>query len=384
MGSAIRSVSQRHGAVALVSVVAALTIAALLVLGLVLVPVDAIGSGDRSVVGEVERVRVSGPDGATVETHARMDTGALSTVIDVEVARALGIDLSQEPGAGVGDVVSVDVAIQIAGVARPATVLVEDRSSEVVPVVLGRSELDGFTVSVGQEHITEPGAFQAPSALSVLLSNHGTAFAPADLIVLLAVAAALVVMMRNVVGMSTLGTFTPILLTISFLQAGLVPALLLTLLVVGVGLLIEPQLRRHRLPRAARLGVLIGSTAVVFIAIESFTGFAGSAGSWGGAFPVVVAAVIVERLWEEWELEGFKPALWSGLRTLAVAILALPVLTAAPVRWLAETAPLALAMAAVIWTWMAGTYGGLRFSELLRFQATTDPTITITPEEVSR
>lgn len=370
----------RRGAAALVLVATAASVAAFVAFGLLLAPVDRIGSGNRSTIGEVELVRITGPDGTTVEALARMDTGASVSAIDWEIAEALGLDI------GTGSTMTVrsafgseerpvaEVAIQVAGVARSATVTIDDRSEVSNVVLLGRTELAGFTVSVGQEQLTEPGAYRAPNPVAVLLTSRDAAFAPASLIVLLAVAVALVVVLRNVVGLATLGTFTPILLTFGFLQAGLVPALILTLIVLVLGVLLEPWLRRYHLPRVARLGVLISGIAVVFVALETFTGLAGSAASWGAAFPVVVSAVIVERLWEEWELEGFRPALWAGVRTIGVALLALPVLTAPTVRWLAETAPLALAVAAVIWTWIAGTYRGLRLTELLRFEATTEPT----------
>ena len=136
--------------------------------------------------------------------------------------------------------------------------------------------------------------------------------------------------------------------------------------------LVEPLLRRSQLPRVARLAVLIGFASVLLQGLATLTGLVGAADSWGAAFPLIVAAALVEKLHEEWELEGMGRALAAAARTVAVAVVALPVLLAPTVRLLAANSPIALALACTLLSWLVGTYRGLRLNELVRFRFVRD------------
>lgn len=340
-------------------------------------PVDDVGRRAGDQVGEREVVRITSQAGTSVEALGAVDTGSSASSIGRDVADELGLDLS---GAETVEVVTsagpverpvVDVVVTIAGSPQPVAVTVADRSSAQEPVLLGRDLLQDVSVVIGQERLTTPDADAAPSALATFLSARSAAVTPASLLALLPLAAVLIVLLRSVVGIPTLGTFAPILLTVSFLQVGLLPSLALTGLVVVLGLAVEPVLRRTQLPRVARLAVLIGVTSVVLQSVEQFAGLVGAVDSWGAAFPLIVAAALVEKLYEEWELEGLPSAGLATLRTLGVAVAALPILVSPPVRVLATNVPIAFAVACAMWAWLAGTYRGLRLTELLRFGPTS-------------
>ncbi len=326
----------------------------------------------QHVIGTQELVRVTGPTGETVEVVARIDTGAVSSSIDDDLAKRLQFDLTNAPTVTVASSLGrekrpvVFGALQLAGEQKGTKFTVADRSQRSNLVLIGRDDMRGFQVAVGQRLLTTPGQETAPSALRTLFSQ-GPALGPQSLLEVLPLAALIIVLLRVVVGLNTLGTFAPILLATGYTQAGLVRGLVITCVIFVVGVAAQPLLRRFRLPRVSRLAILIGVVVMVLVGVQQFTGMTGAADSWGAALPVVVTAVMIERLWETWDLEGASAAIWEALVTLAVAVLVTLLIIAPFTRLLAETAPLAFALACTIWAGLAGGYRGLRLVELIRF-----------------
>jgi hypothetical protein len=327
----------------------------------------------RAIIGNKELVRITGPTGTTVEAIARVDTGATSTSIDQRMAEDLGFDLEDADTVTIASSLGreerpvVPAALQIAGDAFATRVNVADRSERSTPVLLGRDDLRRFRISVGEQLLTTPGEPQAPSALGSLLAQS-SALGPTALLAVLPLAALVIVVLRVVFGLQTLGAFSPVLLAIGYSQAGLVPGLLLTIGMFILGFAAQPLLRRLRLPRVVRLSALVGVVAVALVTLQEAGGVSSAVDSWGASLPVVVTAIIVERLWETWELDGLSTAVWEAVLTLGVAALVALVILAPAVRLLADTIPIQLAAVCTIWACIIGTYRGLRISELLRFR----------------
>ncbi len=326
----------------------------------------------QHVIGTQELVRVTGPTGETVEVVARIDTGAVSSSIDDDLADRLGFDLENAETVTIASSLGreerpvVFGALQLAGEEKATRFNVADRSQRSNLVLVGRDDIRGFQVVVGQRLLSTPGEETAPSALRTLFSQ-GPALGPQSLLEVLPLAALIIVLLRVVVGLNTLGTFAPILLATGYTQAGLTRGLLITAVIFVVGVAVQPLLRRFRLPRVARLAMLIGLVVMVLLGLQEITGMTGAADSWGAALPVVVTAVMIERLWETWDLEGAGDAIKEALVTLAVAVLVTLLIVAPFTRLVAEAAPIAFALACTIWAGLAGGYRGLRLVELMRF-----------------
>ena len=342
----------------------------LLVTGIVLTP-----GGERdaaSTIGERELVRITGPGGDTAETVATVDTGASSSSIDEELAEDLGFDLENADTVTVSSALGreerpvITGGMQVAGRVIASRLTVNDRSERDTRMLLGRKDLRGLQVAIGRRLMTQPGEPRSPSTLESMFAQS-PALSAVALLALLPLAALLIVLLRVVVGLQTLGTFSPVLLAFGYTQAGVVPGVILTVLLFALGFAAQPLLRRLRLPRVARLAVLVGLVAVFVVALQELLGVQGAADTWGTALPVVITAVIVERLWESWDLEGVRSALTEAATTLAVALLVTAVLLAPVVREIAEAVPVHMAVACTVWACVAGTYRGLRLSELLRF-----------------
>ena len=233
-----------------------LAVASLLVLGLglVLTPDRDIAPTAGATIGEQELVRITGPNGATIEAVARVDTGASASSLDVAIAEELGFDLDDAETVTVASSLGEEErpvvygALQVAGQAKEGRFTVTDRSERSNPVLLGRAELASLQVQVGQQLLTTPGADEAPSTLATLLSQ-APALGPLQLLALLPLAVLVIVLLRVFVGVQTLGTFSPVLLAIGYTQAGFVAGVGLTVLIIGAGFVAQPLLRRFRLPK---------------------------------------------------------------------------------------------------------------------------------------
>ncbi|MFD7561051.1 7TM domain-containing protein [Streptomyces sp. NPDC059835] len=351
-------------------------LAAVAALGVLLLGV--LGSPDRNlghspdVIGEREMVRVSGPNGKTLEVLAMVDTGASASSMDTKLAKELGFDLKAAPKVTVASALGreqrpvVDSTVRLAGRSFVAKTTVNNRSKRETPVLLGRQDVQGLQVVVGKRLLTQPDAAKAPSALRILFAK-APAIDPVSMMALLPLAALVIVLLRVVVGLNTLGTFSPVLLALAYAQSGLLLGVPLTLVLFALGFVIQPLLRRLHLPRVARLGVLIGVVTSGLIAAQLSLGGLGLSDSWGMTLPVVVTSIITERLWEQWDLDGARSALVGAAVTMGTAVLVALLLLTPFVRHLAEVVPLQLAGVCALWAVLVGTYRGLRLSELFRF-----------------
>ncbi|MEU7505338.1 7TM domain-containing protein [Streptomyces lavendulae] len=332
-------------------------------------------SRSSDTIGEREMVRITGPSNKTVEVLALIDTGATSSSMDTKLAKSLGFDLAHAPKVTVGSSLGreqrpvVDAVMQLADRSFVSKVNVNSRAKRETPVLLGRQDVQGLQVAVGKRLLTRPDTTTAPSALKILFAK-APAIDAVSLMSLLPLAALLIVVLRVVVGLNTLGTFSPVLLAMAYAQAGLTLGIPLTLAMFALGFVVQPLLLRLHLPRVARLGALIGVVTTCLIGAQLALGSAGLSDSWGMALPVVVTAIIIERLWEQWDIDGVRAAAVGAALTMGTAVLVALLLLTPYVRHLAERVPLQLAVVCAVWTVLVGTYRGLRLMELLRFAPT--------------
>lgn len=131
-----------------------------------------------------------------------------------------------------------------------------------------------------------------------------------------------------------------------------------------------------------RLATLVGMVVVALLLLQEAAGVSGAIDAWGASLPVVVTAVVVERLWETWELDGTARAVLDGGITLTVAAGVTAVMLLPEVRLLSEEHPLALALGCTVTACLVGAYRGVRVLDLpaARHPVHRDPTTARTPE----
>ena len=180
-----------------------------------------------------------------------------------------------------------------------------------------------------------------------------------------------VVILRNLVGIRTSGTFMPILIALTFMQTTLVLGVFLFLVVVSAGLVIRYYLSHLNLLLVPR----IASVLVFVIVIFAFIGITSHKMSWEAGltitfFPMIILAWTIERMSVLWEEDGPREVLIQGSGSLLTAILAYLIMDNSIVAHLAFSFPeLILVLLAVII--MIGSYSGFRLLELWRFEPMT-------------
>jgi hypothetical protein len=188
-------------------------------------------------------------------------------------------------------------------------------------------------------------------------------------LLLIPVAALVVVFMRIVVGLSTSGTFMPILIALALIQTTLLVGLAIFLLVLAAGLWIRSYLSHMNLLLVSRVAavVIVVILLMALIAIASYKLGVDQALS-VTFFPTIILAWTIERMSILWEEEGMHEVIVQGGGSLIVAVLAYLVMSISIVEHLTFNFPeLLLALLGVIL--LLGKYTGYRLSELYRFRA---------------
>lgn len=179
----------------------------------------------------------------------------------------------------------------------------------------------------------------------------------------------LVVILRNLVGFKTFGTFMPILIALAFRETELLWGVILFSLLVALGLTLRFVLEHLKLLLVPRL------TAVLIIVILLMLGISIASYRLGfdhglsvALFPMVILAMTIERMSIVWEEHGPKEAILRGLGSLAVATVAFLVMNAAALQYLLGLFPelLLIVLAATL---LMGRYTGYRLTELWRFRS---------------
>jgi len=188
------------------------------------------------------------------------------------------------------------------------------------------------------------------------------------ILLLIPFGALIVVILRNLVGIQTSGTFMPILIALSFLQTTLVVGLILFLTVVCVGLILRALLSHLNLLLVPRISAILVFVITIYLAI-SVIGF--KMGTEVGLnvtfFPMIIISWSIERMCVLWEEEGGKDVLIQGSGSLFTASVIYVLMKNNFIGNMTYAFPeLLLVLLAVIL--MIGTYSGYRLSELSRFE----------------
>lgn len=187
-------------------------------------------------------------------------------------------------------------------------------------------------------------------------------------VVLIPIGAFVVVLLRNLIGIATLGTFMPVLLAMALLEMELKSGLIMFGVIVGAGLWCRFLLSRLNLlvvPRVAACVVIVTILMMILSVVSWHLGMRD--GLKITLFPMIILAWTVERMSLTWEEEGKRAAMLQILGSLIVAVVAFVVMEQRQVRYLAFYFPelLLVLLAGII---LLGRYTGYRLSELLRFK----------------
>ncbi|MFH0342213.1 MAG: inactive transglutaminase family protein [Chromatiales bacterium] len=187
------------------------------------------------------------------------------------------------------------------------------------------------------------------------------------------VGAFLLLIMRNVVGIKTFGTFMPVLIGLAFRETQLLWGLVLFCAVVALGLSVRFYFERLQLLLVPRLAAVLIVVVLLMAALSIVSHHLGlERGLSVALFPMVIMTMTIERMSIVWEERGPAEAIQQGLGSLIVAALAYLAMAAAYTEHLMFVFP-ELLLVLLAGSLLLGKYTGYRLVELRRFKALASP-----------
>ena len=188
------------------------------------------------------------------------------------------------------------------------------------------------------------------------------------LLLMVPIGVVIVVFMRTLVGISTFGTFMPILIALAFRETQLLWGVLLFSIIVAFGLMIRFYLERLMLLLIPRLASIVIIVVIMMLLISLISNQLEAERLLSVAlFPMVILAMTIERMSITWEENGARDALLQGSGSLLVAILGYLAMTNEQLMYVMFVFPELLLVLLAVCLW-AGRYNGYRLLELYRFR----------------
>lgn len=188
------------------------------------------------------------------------------------------------------------------------------------------------------------------------------------ILLLIPIGAFLIVVLRNIVGIKTFGTFMPILIALAFRETDLLWGIMLFTGIVALGLVLRFYLEYLKLLLVPRLASVLVIVILLMAVISVLTHKIGlERGLSVALFPMVILTMTIERMSLVWEEHGPGEALQQGLGSLLVAVLGYLVMTDKLLAHLVFVFP-ELLLVVLAMTLMVGRYAGYRLTELWRFK----------------
>ncbi len=187
-------------------------------------------------------------------------------------------------------------------------------------------------------------------------------------VVLIPLGAFVVVVLRNIIGVPTLGTFMPVLLALAFLEMPLGLGILMFVVIVAAGLFFRFFLSSMNLlvvPRVAACVVIVTLLMVLMSLVSWRLGMRDVLKI--TLFPMIIIAWTIERMSLIWEEEGKRNAIMQVGGSMLVAVIAFLFMKIPQIQYWAQYFPeLLLVVLSIIL--LIGRYTGYRLSELHRFR----------------
>jgi 7 transmembrane helices usually fused to an inactive transglutaminase/Transglutaminase-like superfamily len=193
-----------------------------------------------------------------------------------------------------------------------------------------------------------------------------------EFLLLLPVAALVICVFRNVIGVASFGTFAPALVGLVFRDLHSLPGIAVFVGLILAGWLLRRRLDRFHLLQVPRTALLLSLVVVMLVGVIVVASRLQIAVTKSvSLFPVIILTGMVERFWTLEEEDGVRGSFRTLLGTLVIATtVALVVSIKAVVQTLFRyPEALGVVMAAQL---LLGRYTGYRLSELLRFRDVLD------------
>jgi hypothetical protein len=250
------------------------------------------------------------------------------------------------------------------------------------PLVRGRHVTDlSYGLIVERAAAAETTAGPSSKVRQALVHLSLFALPPAEqrlveFLLLVPIAALIVCLFRNVIGLYSFGTFAPALLGLAFRDLHSLPGILVFVGVVLLGWVMRRVLDHYHLLQVPRMAFLLSLVVLVLIGAIVAANFQEMAATrYVSIFPIVILVGMIERFWTLEAEDGTAASFRTLLGTMVIAatislVLSLKALPRHMIRF-PETLGVIMALQLLL-----GRYTGYRLMELFRFRDFLRPPAT--------
>ncbi|WP_137973041.1 inactive transglutaminase family protein [Pseudomonas sp. F(2018)] len=190
-----------------------------------------------------------------------------------------------------------------------------------------------------------------------------------QIMIMIPIGVLVILILRNLGGLQTLGTFTPVLIALAFRETQLGFGIVLFTIITALGLSLRSYLEHLKLQMLPRLSVVLTFVVVLIAVISLLSHKLGlERGLSVALFPMVILTMTIERLSITWEERGGTHAFKVAVGTLVAASLAHVLMSIPQLTYFIFTFP-AVLLILVGFMLAMGRYRGYRLTELFRFKA---------------
>ena len=189
-----------------------------------------------------------------------------------------------------------------------------------------------------------------------------------EVLLLIPIGAFVIVILRNLIGVRSFGTFMPVLIALAFRETELLAGIILFTVIITLGLVIRFYLEKLRLLLVPRLTVIVTIVVLLMAFVSIISNRLGiEVGLSIALFPMVIIAMVIERMSIVWEEQGAGRAIIDGIGSLVIASLAYLVMGIDLFsHWVVVFPELLFVLLGA--TIALGRYTGYRVSDLFRFR----------------
>jgi len=189
-----------------------------------------------------------------------------------------------------------------------------------------------------------------------------------EFLLLLPIAALIICLFRNIIGLMSFGTFAPALIGLAFRSLESLPGILVFVSIVLIGWGFRRVLDRYHLLQVPRTAFMLSLVVIVLITAIVTANYQNlAATSYVPLFPIIILTGMIERFWtlesEDGTTSSFKTLLGTMVIAASISLfVSIPAVINHMVKF-PETLGLIMACQLLI-----GRYTGYRLSELFRFR----------------
>ena len=209
------------------------------------------------------------------------------------------------------------------------------------------------------------------NSISYLVSFMMTKGVPSNTIVLLLmlpVIATIIAFLKQVVGITTFGLYTPSIITLSFLALGLKFGLIILVIIIFTGAVLRKALDRFRLLHIPRIAIVLTISTFIILLMLAFGTYMGiSQIATIAVFPMLIMTTLAEKFVSAMGGKGFFSAMLLMLETTVVSLICYWVVEWQYLQNLILGHP-EIILLLILVNYALGRWTGLRLMEYVRFR----------------